>query len=264
MSVAAMNSLLFVSYSNSLRWLQQRRATALLTPPESVVGSEGNRSLADVSIAGLLAGFVPRTNHSHRQCSFLAIPTTLSTSALSATSTAPFRLILHPIPALAPRTWTLPAHNTLAVALRVLRDRGPLGFYRGGLVTLARDGPGYAVYFLVYEGLKQVLGNDRMGQFWAGGMAGVVSWASIYPLDVLKSRIQVSEPAKGVGATREAWHVAKDMWKQEGKGVFVRGMRPTLIRAFYVNAITFVAYEKCMEMLEARGNGIGNSEAIRE
>ena len=64
----------------------------------------------------------------------------------------------------------------------------------------------------------------------AGGAAGVVAWASIYPLEIVKSRTQAS----GRPALTE--------WRQlraQGRHVMWRGMPATLIRAFAVNAAIF-------------------------
>ncbi|KAI9178954.1 hypothetical protein H9P43_005616 [Blastocladiella emersonii ATCC 22665] len=293
LSVAAMNSMLFVSYSQSLALLQHLRG-----PPPTIEttssggGRNGERSLTDIALAGTAAGFA---------CFLISTPTELikcraqiirsgtgtttppgfstaniatpPASALRVPLTAPWRITTRPATG---RAWTVPAHSSFAVAATVARTSGLAGFYRGGLVTLARDGPGYAVYFVGYEAVKRGLAaplarvlpqaeestRDRAAQFLAGGAAGVLSWASIYPLDVVKSRIQVSEPAVGshrtglvMGAAREAAGVSRDMWRAEGWRVFVRGMQPTLLRAFFVNAVTFATYEMCWDALEGNGGG---------
>ncbi|KAI9223211.1 mitochondrial carrier domain-containing protein [Blastocladiella britannica] len=254
LGVAAMNSVLFMSYSNALSAVQGWKSSS--SASSSARGSSYPPSIADVSLAGLAAGFA---------CFTISTPTELIKcraqvirSSKSAASQPPFRLVLHPTLA----SWTLPAHNSLAVAARVLTTRGPTGFYRGGLITLLRDSPGYAVYFAGYEGLKHALArgtgrsaaDDRAVQFWAGGGAGVLSWASIYPLDVIKSRIQVTD-APLVGSLRagfqESVAVARTMLREEGARVFFRGMQPALVRAFYVNAVTFVTYEVAMDWLSS-------------
>jgi hypothetical protein len=72
--------------------------------------------------------------------------------------------------------------------------------------------------------------SDFVREVAAGGLAGVLSWASIYPVDVMKSRIQ---------AYGGSWmEVFQDM-KREGAHVFVRGMPATLLRAFAVNGAIF-------------------------
>lgn len=55
--------------------------------------------------------------------------------------------------------------------------------------TLAREVPGYGVYFLAFEAFKSLFGGNNPS-FWnifhAGGFAGCISWASVYPVDVIK------------------------------------------------------------------------------
>ena len=68
----------------------------------------------------------------------------------------------------------------------------------------------------------------------AGGAAGVASWASIYPLDVLKSRLQAS-PGRYAGL----WDCARRSVRDEGWGVLSRGLTACLLRAAVVNAAIF-------------------------
>ncbi|KNE72241.1 hypothetical protein AMAG_16723 [Allomyces macrogynus ATCC 38327] len=272
MSTAAMNSMLFVSYSAALRVFQRPQND------DGGVNSARAPSIAEASVAGLAAGFA---------CFLISTPTELikcraqyirssSTLSSSADCSRPLTLRLGPA-----RTLHLPAHNALAVAAHVARTRGPLGFYRGGFVTLWRDAPGYAVYFGAYEAGKAALrwaldrgageveagsvaheARERAVQFWAGGLAGVASWGSIYPLDVVKSRIQTTTApvhpistslvARLVAPVRETWAVTQAVWHTDGARGFLRGLKPTLIRAFYVNAVTFLGYEVCMDVLERR------------
>ncbi|KAJ3349952.1 hypothetical protein GGF32_005167 [Allomyces javanicus] len=273
MSTAAMNSMLFVSYSAALRGLQRPK------DDDGEVNSARAPSIAEASAAGLAAGFAcflisTPTELIKCRAQYIRSSSTLSTS--SADCSRPLTLRLGPA-----RTLHLPAHNALAVAAHVARTRGPLGFYRGGFVTLWRDAPGYAVYFGAYEAGKTALrwaldrgageveagsvaheARERAVQFWAGGLAGVASWGSIYPLDVVKSRIQTTTApvhpvptpllARFVAPVRETWAVTQAVWHTDGTRGFLRGLKPTLIRAFYVNAVTFLGYEVCMDVLERR------------
>ena len=66
----------------------------------------------------------------------------------------------------------------------------------------------------------------------AGGAAGVAAWALVYPVDVIKARLQAAPGTATWGS------VCGEMWR-EGPRAFVRGMAPTLLRAFCVNAAIF-------------------------
>ena len=80
-----------------------------------------------------------------------------------------------------------------------------------------------------------------------GGLAGVVTWASIYPLDVIKTRVQTQvsslSPAEqqqevlGQKPRLYAFEVAKQAYRSDGMGVFFRGLGICSLRAFIVNAV---------------------------
>jgi len=72
---------------------------------------------------------------------------------------------------------------------QIYRSKGVRGLYFGGLITSIRDSVGYGFYFWGYEGAKLILLDPtdseraRMGKMLAaGGIAGCITWASVYPL----------------------------------------------------------------------------------
>ena len=74
----------------------------------------------------------------------------------------------------------------------------------------------------------------------AGGVGGLSIWAACYPVDVVKSRMQVySAGGKSVGAME----VVGMLMKEGGVPAFYRGIAPTLFRSFPANAALFLAYE---------------------
>ena len=70
-----------------------------------------------------------------------------------------------------------------------------------------------------------------------GGVAGLCFWTCIFPMDVIKSRIQVRGEAGGLVA------VARQTVGREGVRALYRGITPALIRTFPANAALFTAYE---------------------
>ena len=91
----------------------------------------------------------------------------------------------------------------------------------------------------------------------AGGIAGVVTWVSIYPLDVVKTRLQTrsveaeSQVLLGEqkGRRKGSSDVAKEIWRKDGLGGFYRGVGICSLRAFVVNAVQWYAYEQIMAFL---------------
>ena len=96
-----------------------------------------------------------------------------------------------------------------------------------------------------------------------GGLAGVVTWASIFPLDVVKTRVQSWDSKSGEseallrsGSMSDAlakrpstWAIARAAYQAEGLPVFFRGLGVCSARAFIVNAVQWAVYEWMMKVL---------------
>ncbi|XP_072295924.1 mitochondrial basic amino acids transporter-like [Eucyclogobius newberryi] len=134
--------------------------------------------------------------------------------------------------------------NSLDCLTRIYQREGLKGVNRGMVTTLIRETPGFGVYFWAYDMLTRGLGCEPENPYmipkllFAGGMAGIASWLSTYPVDVIKSRLQ----ADGVGGVNRYSSIAdcvRQSVQREGYMVFTRGLTSTLLRAFPVNAATF-------------------------
>ncbi|XP_053469629.1 mitochondrial basic amino acids transporter isoform X2 [Ictalurus furcatus] len=134
--------------------------------------------------------------------------------------------------------------NSLDCLARIYQREGMRGVNRGMVSTLIRETPAFGVYFLVYDVLTRSLGCEPDNSYmipklmFAGGMSGIASWLSTYPVDVIKSRLQ----ADGVGGNFQYSGIidcTRKSLEQEGWRVFTRGLTSTLLRAFPVNAATF-------------------------
>jgi solute carrier family 25 carnitine/acylcarnitine transporter 20/29 len=141
------------------------------------------------------------------------------------------------------------SRGPLALAASIIAREGPRGMYRGAAITFLRDIPSSGVYFVAYDIMMRKLGSAGDGPshstLLAGGIAGVCSWMSIYPLDVAKSRIQ-ADPQRwnGVG-----WlQCLRRSVAAEGPAVLWRGLAACLARAFVVNAAIFSGYEAGVQL----------------
>ncbi|XP_023374254.1 solute carrier family 25 member 45 isoform X4 [Otolemur garnettii] len=217
-SIAVVNSVLFGVYSNSLLALtatshRERRAQ----PP----------SYTHVFIAGCAGGF------------------------MQAYCLAPFDLIKVRLqnqteprakPGSPPPRYRGPVH----CATSIFQKEGPRGLFRGAWALTLRDTPTLGIYFVTYEalcrqGTPEGQNPSSSTVLVAGGFAGITSWITATPLDVIKSRMQMD------GLTRKAYQGLLDCvvssMRQEGPGVFFRGLTINSARAFPVNAVTFLSYE---------------------
>lgn len=80
----------------------------------------------------------------------------------------------------------------------------------------------------------------------AGGVAGVVTWAFANPMDVVKARLQMS--GAGGREYRGVLHCIRVSIREEGGRVFFKGLLLNSLRAFPVNAVTFLSYESLMQI----------------
>lgn len=78
--------------------------------------------------------------------------------------------------------------------------------------------------------------------------SGLVSWLIVYPADVLKSRMQID----GITSTQytSAYDCLQKTIKSGGVSSLFRGLTPTLIRAFPVNAATFTVVTWTMRICD--------------
>ncbi|KAI8374428.1 mitochondrial carrier domain-containing protein [Radiomyces spectabilis] len=240
--LAGLNAILFVSYGSLLRWMEQQRQTG-----------SSQSTLTEVYLAGCGAGVA---------CFLFSTPTDLIKIQAQVSRET---------------------KTSLQVAKEIYARNGLRGLYQGGWITIIRDAPSYGIYFWVYEGMKRILevnsvdnvsGQGAWKLLLAGGMAGTISWASIYPIDVVKSRLQmqttpaissthsqqistsipISTESTALPARSDRPYTSiKDCivrsYRTEGISVFFRGLSPTIVRGFPVNAVTFWVYEVVMDML---------------
>ena len=74
---------------------------------------------------------------------------------------------------------------------------GYMGYFKGLRALVLRDASSYGLYFVSFEYMRRELKakgveNNLIIDFICGGLAGTISWFSIMPLDVIKSRIQAN------------------------------------------------------------------------
>ncbi|PPD67335.1 hypothetical protein GOBAR_DD35788 [Gossypium barbadense] len=135
------------------------------------------------------------------------------------------------------------------VARHVLRSEGGVrGLFKGLVPTLAREVPGNAAMFGVYEALKQYMAEgpdtSKLGRgslIVAGGLAGASFWIFVYPVDVIKSVVQVDDyrNPKYTGSM----NAFNRILASEGvKGLF-KGFGPAMARSIPANAACFLAFE---------------------
>lgn len=140
----------------------------------------------------------------------------------------------------------------------IVKKDGIPGLYRGMLPTMIREGQGMGTFFLLAEALvRWDMRHNHLARTevpaWRvclyGGLAGVGLWTTVYPVDVIKSRMQTDalDPAKR--SYKGMLDCFSKTWKAGGTPALFKGCATAIVRAAPVNAATFVAFETTRKLL---------------
>lgn len=80
----------------------------------------------------------------------------------------------------------------------------------------------------------------------AGGLAGTFSWLISFPMDVVKSRLQV-DGMDGKPKYTSSMDCVRKSIASEGYSFFTRGLTSTILRAFPMNAVCFLVVSYIMK-----------------
>ncbi|KAH3682761.1 hypothetical protein WICPIJ_006275 [Wickerhamomyces pijperi] len=146
------------------------------------------------------------------------------------------------------------AKSMMTAVKEILASGGVRSLFKGSVATLARDGPGSALYFATYEIAKKELTkltnaeDGKLSLFavsTAGGLAGMSMWLVVFPVDTVKTRLQNT-----VGESITMKQAVQSIYKKGGMASFFPGLGPALLRSFPANAATFVGVELAHEFFK--------------
>ena len=146
---------------------------------------------------------------------------------------------------------------------KIYRVRGVRGLFLGLPVTILRETPSYAAYFVSYDVFCRWLKPADASPYqelsgWrlmlASGMGGVAAWLSTYPTDVIKTIIQgdprILQPKhKIIGAIG----CMKMLYRQHGISSFFIGLTATVIRAFPTNMAILTTWQMSVNAMKSAG-----------
>jgi len=179
--------------------------------------------------------------------------------AVSRTCTAPFdRLKVYLITRSPEAVSTLadshPTHGARVIANAVrgiYQESGILGFWIGNGLNVIKIFPESAIKFLSYESSKRFFARywdhvedsrDISGtsRFMAGGIGGITSQLSIYPIETVKTQLQ----STAGGQIRQLLlPTMRRMWADGGMRAYYRGLTAGLIGVFPYSAIDMSTFE---------------------
>ncbi|OLY78955.1 Bifunctional purine biosynthesis protein ADE17, partial [Smittium mucronatum] len=148
-------------------------------------------------------------------------------------------------------------NGPISVFKSILKSEGLRGLYTGFGPTIFRESAGTAIWFGTYEIICRAYLTHKSNQIMsansdpnnadrpviqleksdigpvalvlAGGSAGVSYNFFMFPIDVIKSRIQTMDLLATGSTKNNAWSVAKLVYKQGGISAFYRGLGVTLL-----------------------------------
>jgi solute carrier family 25 carnitine/acylcarnitine transporter 20/29 len=146
-----------------------------------------------------------------------------------------------------------PYKSSMDCIKKIYGQHGLRGIYKGFIPTLWRETFAYAVYFSMYDWtIKKLMGNSKEKPqthkvAFSGAFAGVCFWFSVFPLDAIKTKIQIDSFRSP--QYKSMMDCIKQINKTQGFNGFWRGLSPCLIRAIPVNSGTFIVYEATLGAL---------------
>lgn len=135
-------------------------------------------------------------------------------------------------------------------ATKIYNLYGLSTLFRGFQITLLRNTIGTACQFGCYESFKSRSQTPPSIPYLIlyGALAGECFWLSIYPIDLVKTKIQSDSLEcpryRGVG------DVVRQVYLAEGLKGFTKGILPWVMRTPITSASTFLGYEMTMRYFE--------------
>ena len=143
-------------------------------------------------------------------------------------------------------------------AATIFRNYGIRGVYQGLGATFARNIPGNAAFFGMYEtakrqapaSMRETWGGNAVVILYSGALAGLACWTVSYPQDLIKTRMQIDTSERSTRKFPNMLAAAKTMYARGGHAALWRGYVPCALRGT-CNAFAFLAYESFLWLFDA-------------
>ena len=136
-----------------------------------------------------------------------------------------------------------PYGSVVDVVKESWKHNGVRGPYQAFHATMARNLPAGAVYFGVFENVKNAFAaSNEDGKatnpqiILAGGIGGFFYWSLFYPIDVIKSALMTDAVNPAQRKFSGFFDAAGKLYASGGVRAFYRGLVPCLLRASPANA----------------------------
>jgi solute carrier family 25 thiamine pyrophosphate transporter 19 len=126
-------------------------------------------------------------------------------------------------------------YASLRTSIRdIATSEGPRGFFQGLGAGVGQIIPYMGIFFATYETLRLPIGNIELpfssGDAAAGVMASVIAKTGVFPLDLIRKRLQVQGPTrskyvhKNIPVYKGVFRTMRDIIRVEGRRGLYRGL----------------------------------------
>ncbi|XP_041825471.1 calcium-binding mitochondrial carrier protein SCaMC-2-B isoform X3 [Melanotaenia boesemani] len=137
--------------------------------------------------------------------------------------------------------------NSMRIAggfVQMIREGGVRSLWRGNGINVIKIAPESAIKFMAYEQIKRLIGSNQetLGiteRFVSGSLAGAIAQSSIYPMEVLKTRLALRRTGQYSGIVDCARHI----FQKEGVAAFYKGYIPNMLGIIPYAGIDLAVYE---------------------
>ncbi|MEE6505653.1 hypothetical protein FKM82_005605 [Ascaphus truei] len=137
--------------------------------------------------------------------------------------------------------------NNMSIAggfSHMIREGGFRSLWRGNGINVIKIAPESAIKFMAYEQIKRLIGSDQVTlriheRLVAGSLAGAIAQSSIYPMEVLKTRMAL----RRTGQYQGMMDCAKKILLKEGVSAFYKGYVPNMLGIIPYAGIDLAVYE---------------------
>ena len=147
----------------------------------------------------------------------------------------------------------------------IWREEGPRGFFQGVGAGVGQVVPYMGLFFSAYEALRPPLATLPLpfgfGDATAGVIASVFAKTGVFPLDLIRKRLQVQGPTRSryIGGTipiygKGVWKAGKNIKAREGWRGLYRGLGVGLFKSAPASAITMWTYQRVLKVLKEMEN----------
>ncbi|XP_019640784.1 PREDICTED: calcium-binding mitochondrial carrier protein SCaMC-2-like isoform X4 [Branchiostoma belcheri] len=142
---------------------------------------------------------------------------------------------------------------------QMLKEGGVKGLWRGNGMNVLKIAPESAIKFMAYERLKKLFTREGQSlgvveRFCSGSLAGMISQTSIYPMEVLKTRLAIRKTGQYSGM----WDCAVKIYQREGLRAFYKGYIPNILGVLPYAGIDLCIYETLKNMYLAKNKNQPN------